>query len=99
MTILGIALLVFSLIEREARRALQALGQGEKVADLLAGHVAARPTGENVLKALREIALVTVDLEGGRQRWVADLSALQRTLLRLLGVPDAAYAQLASELQ
>ncbi len=96
VTILGIALLVFSLIEREARRALQA---GEKVAALLAGHVAARPTGENVLKALREIALVTADLAGVRQRWVADLSTLQRTLLRLLGVPEAAYARLAVQLQ
>src|SRR5581483_5495766 len=53
VTILGIALLVFSLIEREVRRALQ---PGEKVAGFLAGHVVARPTGENVLKALREIA-------------------------------------------
>jgi len=99
VTILGIALLVFSLIEREARRALQALGQGEKVAGLLAGHVAARPTGENVLKALREIALVTAELDGVRQRWVAELSALQQTLLRLLGVPEAAYAQLTPENQ
>lgn len=99
VTILGIALLVFSLIERAARRALQALGQGEKVPHLLAGHVAARPTGENILKALREIALVTAELAGVRHRWVADLSPLQQTLLRLLGVPEATYAHLATENQ
>src|SRR5205823_6936948 len=49
LLILGIALMLFSLLEREARRALAA---GEKVAGLLAGHVAARPTGDNLLKAL-----------------------------------------------
>jgi transposase len=99
VTILGIALLVFSLIERAARRALRALGQGEKVAGLLAGHVAARPTGQNVLKALQEITLVTAELAGVRQRWVADLSPLQQTLLRLLGVPEAAYLHLATQAQ
>ena len=99
VTILGIALLVFSLIERAARRALATEGPGEKVPNLLAGHVAARPTGDNVLKALREITRVTVALAGVRQRWVADLSALQRTLLRLLGVPEADYARLAHEIQ
>ena len=97
VTLLGIALLVFSLIERAARQALAAEGQGEKVPNLLAGHVAARPTGDNVLKALREITLVTVALAGVRQRWVADLSALQRTLLRLLSVPEATYARLTSD--
>lgn len=94
--LLGIALLIFSLIERAARRALAV---GEQVPNLLAGHVAARPTGDNLLKALRDITLVTVDLAGVRQRWVEDRSALQRTLLRLLGVPEAAYARLAHEIQ
>ena len=96
MTILGIALLVFSLIEREARRALRALGQGEKVANLLAGHVAARPTGDNLLRALQDIALVTIDVAGALHRLSSDLTALHRTLLRLVGVPEAAYARLAS---
>lgn len=93
ITILGLALLVFSLIEREARRAL---GPTAKVPHLLAGHVAARPTGDNVLKALREIALATVAIAGQRYRLVAELSPLQQTLLRLLGVPERAYARLAA---
>jgi hypothetical protein len=92
VTILGIALMVFSLLEREARRAL---GAAEKVADLLAGHVAARPTGDNVLKALREISLVTFRLAGAWHRAASDLNPLQRTLLQLLGVPEEAYARLA----
>jgi hypothetical protein len=93
ITILGIALLVFSLIEREARRTL---GAGVKLPGLLAGHVAARPTGENVLKALREIALVRVSIAGEPHQWVADLTPLQRQLLELIHVPEAAYAGLAS---
>ena len=75
--ILGWALLVFSLIEREARRAL---GPAAKVPTRLAGQVAARPTGENLLKALREIALATVEIAGQRYRLVAELSPLQQTL-------------------
>jgi transposase len=93
VTILGIALMVFSLLEREARRTL---GAAEKVADLLAGHVAARPTGDNLLKALREISLVTFQVAGLRHRAPSDLTPLQRTLLRLLAVPEDAYARLAT---
>jgi ATP phosphoribosyltransferase regulatory subunit HisZ len=84
--------MVFSLLEREARRTL---GAAEKVADLLAGHVAARPTGDNLLKALGAISLVTVHLTGLHHRAPSDLSPLQRTLLRLLGVPEEVYARLA----
>jgi transposase len=93
VTILGIALMVFSLLEREARRTL---GAAEKVANLLAGHVAARPTGDNLLKALREISLVTFQFAGLRHRAPSDLTPLQRTLLGLLGVPEDAYARLAT---
>jgi transposase len=93
ITILGIALMVFSLLERAARRAL---GPIAKVPDLLAGHVAARPTGDNLLKALRTISLVTLDLAGTRHRAPSDLTPLHRTLLQLLDVPEAAYARLAA---
>lgn len=93
ITILGIALMVFSLIEREARRTL---GTGVKLPGLLAGHVAARPTGENVLKALRDIALVTLEIGGIRHRLVADLTPLQHRLLLLVQVPEVAYDRLAS---
>jgi hypothetical protein len=93
LTILGIALMVFSLLERAARRTL---GPGAKVPNLLAGHVAARPTGDNLLKALRTISLVTLELAGTRHRAPSDLTALHRTLLQLLDVPEAAYARLAA---
>ena len=93
VTILGLALLVFSLIEREARRAL---APGQKVPNLLAGHVAARPTGDNLFKALRDIALVTFETGGLHHHLVEDLRPLQRTLLQLLSVPEATYAHFNS---
>ena len=95
VTSLGIALMVCSLIERAAR---QALRLGEKVPKLLAGQVAARPTGENLLAALREIALVTVAVAAVPYRLVSDLTALQRTLLRLVGIPAVTYTRFSSPL-
>ncbi len=93
ITILGIALMVFSLLERAARRAL---GPSAKVPNLLAGHVAARPTGDNLLKALQTISLVTVELAGTRHRAPSALTPLHRTLLKLLDVPEDAYARLVA---
>ena len=93
LLILGIALMIFSLMEREARGALAA---GAKVANLLAGHVAARPTGDNLLKALESIALVRVQVADGWHHAVSSLTPLHQRLLRLLRVPEAAYARLAA---
>jgi transposase len=93
LTILSIALLVFSLLERAAR---QAVGAEQKVANLLAGHVAARPTGANQLLALREISLVIFAHGGLHHRAVSTLTPLQQTVLRLLNVPEAAYAHVAT---
>jgi hypothetical protein len=93
ITILGIALMVFSLLERAARRAL---GPVAKVPNLLAGHVAARPTGDNLLKALRTISLVSLDLAGTRHRAPSALTPLHRTLLQLLDISEDAYARLAA---
>jgi transposase len=91
LLIVGIALLIFSLLEREARRGLAA---GEKVAGLLAGHVAARPTGDNLLNALGEITLVRFQVAGAWHQAVSTLRPLQHRLLQLLGVPDTLYAGL-----
>lgn len=102
ITIPGIALMVFSLIERAARRTpgaggkLSGLLAGHVAARPTAGHVAARPTGENILKALRDIALVHVRIDGEPHRLVADLSPLQRRLLDFRHVPKAASARIAA---
>ena len=93
LTILSIALLVFSLLERAARLAL---GGEEKVPDLLAGHVPARPTGANLCAAWQDIVLATVQLAGIPSRLVSELTALHHTLLRLVGVSEVTYARLGS---
>ena len=93
ITILGIALMLFSLLERAARRAVGPLA---KVPNLLAGHVAARPTGDNLLKALRPISLVTLVLADTPHRAPSDLTPLHQTVLQLLDVPAAAYARLSA---
>ena len=93
LLILGIALMVFSLLERAAR---QAVGAGEKVAGLLAGHVAARPTGDNLLKALSEITLARVQVAGTWHRAASTLRPLHHRLLQLLGIPDTVYTDLAA---
>jgi hypothetical protein len=96
ITILGIALMVFSLLERAARRAI---GPMAKVPNLLAGHVAARPTGDNLLKALRTISLVTLELADTRHRAPSAFTPLHRTVLQLLNISEDAYARLAVSLQ
>ncbi len=83
--------MVFSLIERQARRTL---GAQAKLPNLLAGHVAARPTGDNLLQALRVISLATLEIAGQPHRLASELTSLQRTLLRLLGVSEVAYERL-----
>ena len=52
---------LYDLIEREARRAL---AEGEKDPARVAGPVAARPTGEHIFQALREIPRVRLKSPG-----------------------------------
>src|SRR5581483_4347922 len=92
-TMRGRAWLVCSLIEREARRAR---GPAAKVPPRRAGHVAARPPGEMLLQARREIARATVASAGQRYPRVAEGRPLPHTLLALLGGPEHAYARVAA---
>jgi hypothetical protein len=82
--ILHLALMLFCLLEREARRALAVRGQ-TKLPRLLAGHVDAVPTGANILTAF-DYLLLTIE-EGPPNRWgMTPLTAVQENLCRLLGV-------------
>lgn len=83
--LLHLALMIYCLIEREARRRLAEQGR-TKVARLLAGHVAAAPTGENVLLAFEHLFLIIEEDEEGRHSEMSELSALQRELWHLLGM-------------
>jgi transposase len=87
--LLHLALMIYCLIEREARRRLSEQGR-TKIERLLAGHVAAVPTGENVLQAFEHLFLIVEEDEHGRHRAMSDLSALQRELWHLLRIepPD-----------
>jgi hypothetical protein len=93
LLILGIALLIFSLMERAVR---QALATGEKMAGRLAGHGAARPTGDNLLNALSEITLARVQVAGEWHRAASTLRPLHHRLLQSLGVPGTVYTDLAA---
>jgi hypothetical protein len=79
LSIVGLALLVFGLIEADLRRAL---GEDDELPGLLPEGRAARPTGGNVLAAFQGLGL-TYTREGA----VLDrLTATQRRILSLLEV-------------
>lgn len=84
VSIIGIALLVFGLIESELRKRLAELTDGEEemMPGLLPEGRAAKPTGRNVLGAFQGLGL-TYTTEG----IVLDrLTATQREIMELLGV-------------
>jgi transposase len=87
--LLHLALMIYCLIEREARLRLAEQGR-RKLERLLAGHVAAVPTGENLLLAFEHLFLIVEEDEHGRHRAMSELSALQRELWHLLRIdaPD-----------
>jgi Domain of unknown function (DUF4277)/Transposase DDE domain len=79
ISIVGIALLVFGLIESETRRAL---GNGEQLAGLLPEGRAAKPTGRNILAAFQGLGLTYT-----RDGIVLDrLTHTQQRLLELLEI-------------
>jgi hypothetical protein len=58
--------------------------------------VAACPTGDNLRKALGQIAPVRIQVSNGWHSVVSALTPLHRRLLPLLGAPEAVYARLAA---
>jgi uncharacterized protein DUF4277/DDE family transposase len=85
MLLLHLSLMIYCLIEREARRRLAEQGR-TKIARLLAGHVAAVPTGENLLLAFEHLFLIIEEDEHGRLYEMSALDALQRELWHLLKI-------------
>lgn len=79
LSVVGLALLVFGLIEADLRRAL---GEGGELPGLLPEGRAARPTGGNILAAFQGLGL-TYTREGIA---LDRLTATQRRILGLLGV-------------
>jgi transposase len=89
--LLHLALMLYCLLEREARRQLAAKGR-QKVGDLLAGHVDAVPTGENILRAFEHLFLIIEEDEHGRAYEMSAFSVAQEQLWRLLGIREPAWA-------
>jgi hypothetical protein len=85
MLLLHLALMLYCLLEREARRQLAAEGRA-KMERLLAGHVAAVPTGENILRAFEAVSLMIEEDEHGRHYEMSELYPEQAELWRLLGI-------------
>lgn len=83
--LLHLSLMIYCLIEREARRRLAEQGR-TKMERLLAGHVAAVPTGENLLLAMEHLFLIVEEDEHGRLCELSALSAVQRELWHLLKI-------------
>jgi transposase len=78
------ALLVLSLMEREVRRSLQ----GEPLYGLYPeNRPSAAPTGPAILQAFSTLCIVIVKVGEEQRRQLAELSAIQQKLLKLLGIP------------
>lgn len=85
MLLLHVSLMIYCLIEREARRRLAEQGRA-KMERLLAGHVAAVPTGENILLAFEHLFLIVEADEHGRCYEMSAFLPVQRELWHLLRV-------------
>jgi transposase len=85
LLLLHLALMIYCLVEREARRRLAAEGRS-KVGRLLAGHVAAAPTGENILRAFDALYLIIEEEEHGRHCYMSELYPEQADLWELLRI-------------
>lgn len=94
--ILIIALRVLTLLEFVARRQLSQ--QAEPLRGLYAGNpkrAAPNPTAERLLQAFADITLYSVTHDQQITYQVTPLSALQRRILGLLGIPESVYSSLA----
>jgi len=96
LQILVIALRVLTLLEYVARRQLSQ--QAEPLRGLYAGNpkrATPNPTAERLLQAFAEITLYSVTDDQQTTYQVTPLSALQRRILGLLGIPETTYTSLA----
>jgi hypothetical protein len=82
--LLHLALILYCLLEREARRALARRGQ-PKGRRLRAGQGEAAPTGENILVAFEHLFLFIAEEEPGRDYPISEMFPEQEDLWKLLG--------------
>ena len=99
LLLLVIALRAFTLFEFVARRSLAQ--QSEPLCGLYAGNpkrATRRPTAERLLKAFDNLTLYRLADGDGIRYEVTPLSALQKRILGLVGIPESTYADLANPL-
>lgn len=89
--LLHLALIIFCLIEREARIRLKEQGL-EKMPNLQAGQIAAVPTGENILRAFENLMLVVQEGDQGRESWINLPRPHQQAVWNLLGLGSPSWA-------
>jgi transposase len=89
--LLHLALMIYCLIECEARRRLAAQGK-TKFPRLLAGQIDAVPTGENILRLFQNVLLVIEEGQHGRNCWVNLFTPEQEQLWRFLEIETPGWA-------
>lgn len=86
MQILLWALMVLSLMERDVRGSLQ----GEPLYGIYPeNRPCFFPTGRGILEGFENLCIVIVKQQGSTRRRLADLSVLQRQLMKLMGIPPS----------
>jgi transposase len=95
--LLSVALRLLSLLEWQARERLRQ--EGAKLRGVYAGQggrKTARPSAELLLDALKAISVSVVEVEGRAYALLSPLTAVQRRLLELWGLPPDLYEKVAS---
>jgi transposase len=83
-----IALLVYTLVERQVRK--QLAERGDTLPDRPAP--SSRPTARTIFQLMRNLAAVTIVWAGQRYRQVTPLNPVQLRVLNLLGYEESIYA-------
>ena len=79
---MGIALLIFGLIESQLREALESLDERRRLLPLLPEQRPAKPTGRNILAAFQGLGLTYTQ----RGITIDRLTPTQQRILELLGI-------------
>jgi transposase len=96
VSLLSVALRVLSLVEWAVREQLRK--EGAKLRDVYAGQPGrqtARPSAALLLRAMRGIGVSVVEVDGQAHVLLSPLTAVQRRLLELWGLPPDLYERVA----
>ncbi|VFN06516.1 MAG: hypothetical protein BECKG1743F_GA0114225_112441 [Candidatus Kentron sp. G] len=94
--LLSIGLRILCLFEFSVRKALN--DGGEKIAGIYKGNpkrATAKPTAEMMLKSFKWITLTEVELNGAIRHVLSPMTAVQKQILELAGLPVTIYSTLS----